>query len=61
MATPTLIPPTVIACPACPRCGTRMALVRNFPDKPAPDQRIYECPRCEFEVTEMISNFRKAS
>jgi len=42
----------VIACPSCPRCGTRMVLVSIFPNKPGGDQRIYECPRCEHEVTE---------
>jgi hypothetical protein len=36
--------PRVIARPACPRCGTRMLLIRIFPDRPGYDQRIYECP-----------------
>jgi hypothetical protein len=38
-----------------------MELVRIFPSRPAPDQRIYECPRCEFEVTDVITTFSKAS
>jgi transcription elongation factor Elf1 len=31
-----------------------MALVRIFPDKPGHDQRTYECPRCEHEITEIV-------
>jgi predicted Zn-ribbon and HTH transcriptional regulator len=38
--------PSVIACPSCPKCGTRMVLIRIFPDN--------ECPRCEHEVTEIF-------
>jgi hypothetical protein len=44
--------PSVIACPSCPKCGTQMTLVHIFPDRLGHDQRIYECPRCEHEVTE---------
>jgi uncharacterized protein (UPF0212 family) len=46
--------PSVIACPSCPKCGTRMVLVHIFPDRLGPDQRTYECPRCEHEVTEIF-------
>ena len=42
------------ACPSRPRCGTRMSLVRIFPDKPIYDQRTYESPGCQHEVTEVI-------
>jgi DNA-directed RNA polymerase subunit RPC12/RpoP len=56
----TPIPPPLIAQPACPKCGTRMLLVRIFPDSPGHDQRVYECPRCEHEITEVVQ-FRKAS
>jgi DNA-directed RNA polymerase subunit M/transcription elongation factor TFIIS len=59
MATLTAIPPTVLACPACPKCGTRMVLVCIVPDRSGHDQRTYECPRCQHEVTETIQ-FRKA-
>jgi DNA-directed RNA polymerase subunit RPC12/RpoP len=52
--------PHVIACPSCPKCGTRMLLIRIFPDRRGYDQRIYECPRCEHEVTE-IMEFKRAS
>ena len=44
--------PRVIAYPSCPKCGTRMLLIHIFPDRPGYDQRTYECPRCEHEVTE---------
>ena len=46
--------PRVIACPSCPKCGTRMVLVHIFPDRLGRDQRTYECPRCEHEVTEIF-------
>jgi DNA-directed RNA polymerase subunit RPC12/RpoP len=51
--------PAVMASPSCPKCGIRMLLVRIFPDRPGYDQRTYECPRCEHEVTEIV-RFRKA-
>jgi len=61
MATIIANPPRVaIVRPKCSRCGTRMSLVRIFPDKPGYDQRTYECPRCEHEVTEIV-RFQKAS
>jgi transposase len=44
----------VIVRPSCSACGMRMSLVRIFPDKPGYDQRTYECPRCEHEVTEIV-------
>jgi hypothetical protein len=60
MATIIANPPrVVVARPKCTTCGTRMSLVRIFPDKPGYDQRTYECPRCEREVTEIV-RFRKA-
>jgi transcription elongation factor Elf1 len=31
-----------------------MSLVRIFPDKPGYDQRTFECPRCEHEITEIV-------
>ena len=39
--------------------GTRMLLIRIFPDRPGYDQRTYECPRCEHEVTK-IMKFKRA-
>ena len=53
--------PRVIACPSCPKCGTRMLLVRIFPDIPGIDRRTYECPRCEHEVTESFQLERSAT
>jgi DNA-directed RNA polymerase subunit RPC12/RpoP len=48
------LPPPVVACPRCPKCGTKMALAYIFPHKLGQDQRTYECPRCEYEVTEIV-------
>jgi DNA-directed RNA polymerase subunit RPC12/RpoP len=60
MATIIANPPRVVVVrPNCTTCGTRMALVRIFPDKPGYDQRTYECPRCEHEITEIVQ-FAKA-
>ena len=52
--------PRVIACPNCPKCGTRMLLIHIFPDRPGHDERTYECPRCEHEVTEIFQLERAA-
>jgi len=52
--------PHVVACPSCPKCGTRMSLVGIFPDRAGHDRRTYECPRCEHEVTEVME-FKRAS
>jgi transposase-like protein len=50
----------VLASPKCPRCGTRMVLIRLYLDRPGYDQHIYECTGCEYEVTEVIK-FKNAS
>jgi hypothetical protein len=60
MAALRAIPPAILACPRCPKCGTEMMLVQIYPAKPGHDRRVYECPGCEHEVTEII-RFRKAS
>jgi hypothetical protein len=31
-----------------------MTLARIFPDTPGYNRRIYECPRCEFDLTEIV-------
>jgi len=31
-----------------------MVLIRIFPDRTGHDQRTYECPRCEHEVTKIF-------
>jgi hypothetical protein len=60
MATIIANPPkVVIVRPNCTTCVTRMALVRIFPDEPGYDQRTYECPRGEHEITETV-RFQKA-
>jgi hypothetical protein len=60
MATITGKPPIVFMRPPFPICGSRMLLVRIFPDKPGHDQHTYECPRCADEITETVQ-FVKAS
>jgi hypothetical protein len=37
-----------------------MLLIRIFPNRPGYGQRIYERPRCEHEVTEVME-FKRAS
>jgi hypothetical protein len=55
MATIIASPPRgIIPRPNCSRCGTRMSLVRIFPDKPGFDQRTFECACCEHEFTEIV-------
>jgi hypothetical protein len=53
------IPPNVIACPKCPKCGLGMTLVLILPDEPGRDRRVYECSRCEHEISETCT-FRRA-
>jgi hypothetical protein len=40
--------------PDCPQCGEVMWLARIEPDKPDHDKRIFECPRCQHETTEIV-------
>jgi hypothetical protein len=54
MATTSVPPSAALGCPICPRCGTRMLLARIFPDRPGYDRRTYECPRCEYDVIEVV-------
>jgi DNA-directed RNA polymerase subunit RPC12/RpoP len=54
MATITDKPPAVFVRPACPTCGSRMLLVRIFPDRPGQDQHTYACSRCADEITEIV-------
>jgi len=56
----TLVPTNVIACPSCPRCGSRMRLILICPTDLGRDERTYECPRCDYEVVEDFQ-FKKAS
>jgi|SRR6516165_6309750 len=54
MASQTEIPPPVLGLPSCPQCGTRMLLIRILPERRGYESRTYECPRCEYEITEVI-------
>jgi hypothetical protein len=40
--------------PVCPKCGTRMWLVRIEPDKPGHDKRTFKCTQCENVVNEVF-------
>ena len=60
MVAETKFPPFLIATPRCPKCGTQMMLARVFPDRPGYDQCLYECPKCEHEVTE-VGQFRRTA
>jgi hypothetical protein len=31
-----------------------MLLARIFPDRPGYNRRTYECPRCEYDLTEIV-------
>ena len=43
--------PSVFACPSCPKCGTRMVLIHIFPDRTGHEQRTYECPRFDGDIS----------
>ena len=49
-----------IASPRCPKCGAQMSLVTISIRGERNDERIYECARCQHEITEVI-NFKEAS
>jgi transposase-like protein len=40
--------------PDCPRSGTRMMLSRIEPNKPDHDKRMFECPSCNHERSEIV-------
>ena len=54
------ITPTAIAQLRCPKCGAQMSLSTTFLDREGNDERIYECARCQHEITEVIK-FEEAS
>jgi hypothetical protein len=54
MATITGKPPAAFVRPACPTCGSRMLLLRIFPERPGHNQHTYECPRCADEIMEIV-------
>lgn len=41
------------------RCSSMLNVTRIFARHAGSDQRAYECPRCDYEVTETVQ-FRKA-
>ncbi len=44
-------PLTAIERPHCPRCHTRMMLVRIFPVPDHEESRTFECAKCNFTET----------
>jgi hypothetical protein len=42
--------------PACPKCGTRMMLagVSYLQGRPDHDERTFDCPKCENELSEIV-------
>jgi transposase len=40
--------------PPCPKCGFKMQLSRIEPDKPDHDNRTFECPRCQHEISMIV-------
>jgi DNA-directed RNA polymerase subunit M/transcription elongation factor TFIIS len=49
-----------IAPPRCPKCGAQMSLVTISLRGEDNDERLYECARCQHEITEVV-NFKQAS
>ena len=43
-----------IARPICPKCGAKMMLARIEPDSPSHEKRMFECPACSHEISEII-------
>ena len=54
MTSGTAIPIQTIASPRCQKCGARMALVCVSLDREGKDKRVYECGRCQHEITEVV-------
>ena len=41
--------------PRCAKCRAEMWLAWIEPDeKPDHDKRVFECPRCQYEITEIV-------
>jgi len=47
-------PRITTVCPVCSKCGAPMWLFRIEPDKPGFALRSFECPRCQYQMTEVI-------
>src|SRR5262249_36278563 len=54
MASGTSTRTQIIASPRCQKCGARMLLVCASLDREDRDKRIYECARCQHEITEVV-------
>lgn len=49
-----ILRPQQIASLKCANCGAPMWLASIEPDKPDHDKRIFECPRCQEELVEVV-------
>ena len=54
MASSMANPTQTIASPRCQKCGARMLLVSVSLDRGNKDKRVYECARCQHEITEVV-------
>jgi hypothetical protein len=41
------------ACLSCSQCGTQLLLVKISFDRPGYEQRMYKCPWCPHQMTEV--------
>lgn len=50
-----ILSPQAIWRPRCANCRAEMWLAWICPDdKPDHDKRVFECPRCQYEITEVV-------
>ena len=51
----SILGPPAIWRPRCAKCRAEMWLVWiETDDKPNHDRRVFECPRCQYEITEVV-------
>jgi len=46
--------PRIIGLPCCNFCDAQMQLVSIEPDEPGHDRRTFKCPRCQYEMIEIV-------
>jgi hypothetical protein len=42
-----------MSAPSCSQCSMQMLLVKIIPDRPGYEQRMYKCPWCPNQITEV--------
>jgi transposase-like protein len=40
--------------PQCPKCGTKLMLIRIAPHTPGYDMRTFECPSCKYSESAVV-------